>query len=131
MRRRLPPSEPLHRSMYHLLQNGKRSGYGLTHSSNRGRRPAVGGEAPVVTADRPSSELEVALLRRSVGAQAASRCTCHACRRTPLVGERIAVYADGRTLCALCRGRRRDAPAETPVVRSSAFGHAVKLRTAA
>lgn len=82
-------------------------------------------------ATRLRPELELALLRRGVGALMASRCRCHACRRTPLVGERIAVYEDGRTLCALCRGRRRETPADTRVVRSSEFGHAVKLRPAA
>jgi hypothetical protein len=84
-----------------------------------------------MSAFRPRPELEAALLRRSVGALSETHCRCHACRRTPLIGERVAVYDDGRTLCALCRDRRREAPAETPFVRAGAFGQAVRLRPAA
>jgi hypothetical protein len=82
-------------------------------------------------ASRPRVDLEVGLLRRGVQALEASRCRCHACRRTPLIGERVALYEDGVTLCALCRGRRRDVPASTPVVRPGARGNAVSLRPAA
>jgi hypothetical protein len=69
---------------------------------------------PIAPRTRP--QLEIALLRRGVGDLAAARCRCHACRRTPLPGERVAEYDDGRTLCALCRGRRREPPASTRVV---------------
>ena len=34
------------------------------------------------------------------------------CRRTPLVGERMFVYASGRAVCELCRTLRPDEPAE-------------------
>jgi hypothetical protein len=80
---------------------------------------------------RSRPALEIALLRRGVGELAAGRCRCQVCRRTPLIGERIHVYEDGRTLCALCRRRRREEPVSTEVVRSSEYGHAVKLRPAA
>jgi hypothetical protein len=84
-----------------------------------------------MSALHPRPELEAALLRRSVGALSETHCRCHACRRTPLIGERVAVYDDGRTLCALCRGRRREAPAATPLVRAGAFGEGLHLRPAA
>ena len=76
-------------------------------------------------------DLEAALLRRGVGAVAATRCHCHACRRTPLIGERVSIYEDGRALCALCRPHRREPPAAVRVVRHSDSGGSVRLRPGA
>jgi hypothetical protein len=42
------------------------------------------------------------LLRRSVGALDSGRSHCAACRRTPLVGERLHELDSGRLLCELC-----------------------------
>jgi len=68
------------------------------------------------------------LLRRSVGALAAERTCCAGCGRTPLVGETIHRYEDGRDLCALCRPREREAPARSEAVRGAAWGTAVRRR---
>ncbi len=73
-------------------------------------------------------DLERQLLRRSVGALTAGRDGCPGCGRTPLVGERVHHYADGRTLCELCRGHVREAPVASEVIRSSEHGHAVRAR---
>jgi hypothetical protein len=56
--------------------------------------------------ERHAPALERQLLRDSVLSMAAHRCSCSACGRSPLVGERIQVFAvrDGceRSLCDLC-----------------------------
>ncbi len=73
-------------------------------------------------------DLERQLLRRSVGALTAGRGGCRTCGRTPLVGERVHHYADGRTLCELCRSQVREAPLASEAVRGSEHGHAVRAR---
>jgi len=52
-------------------------------------------------------DLELALLRRGLDERLAGseRCTC--CHRTPLVGERVYVYASGTIACELCRRDQR------------------------
>ena len=73
-------------------------------------------------------DLEIALLRKGVGALAAGRHCCAECGRTPLVGERVYVFARASTVCALCRPRRRGEPERSELVRHSERGHAVRLR---
>jgi len=72
--------------------------------------------------------LELAMLKRSVGAIAAGCERCDRCHRTPLVGERVYVYDAGRMLCELCRGLRREPPTGSRLVRGPEFGHAVRIR---
>lgn len=74
------------------------------------------------------TDLERALLRKSVGRLAAGRHACHECGRTPLVGERIYVFARSLVVCALCRPRRRGEPERSELVRHSERGHTVRLR---
>jgi len=50
------------------------------------------------------------------------------CHRTPLVGERVHLYANGTMACALCRSARPEEPEATQLVHHSEFGHAVKPR---
>ncbi len=71
--------------------------------------------------------LERQLLLRSVSDLDAGRARCQDCRRTPLVGERIHRYADGRALCELCGRRRKEAPLDSELVRGSEHGGAVRL----
>lgn len=73
--------------------------------------------------------LERVLLRRGMGALAADRTTCTDCGRTPLVGEHVHVYAGRvqRIVCELCRGRHREAPVTSEVVRHFELGHTVRL----
>jgi hypothetical protein len=88
--------------------------------------------AAVAVRDRPArrgggSELERALLRRSVDAIGAGCERCERCRRTPLIGERVYVRESGAVVCELCRtvdGR----PVDSRIVHSSEFGHAVRIR---
>ncbi len=73
-------------------------------------------------------DLELALLRKGVGLLAAGRHHCAECGRTPLVGERVFVFARAATVCALCRPRRRGEPVSSEVVRHSERGHTVRPR---
>lgn len=78
------------------------------------------------------SDLELALLRKGVGALEAGRHACADCGRTPLVGEHVFRFARGETVCALCRPRRRSRPVADDLVHHSERGHAVRrLRPAA
>jgi len=77
-------------------------------------------------------QLERILLRRSVGALEADRSLCADCGRTPLTGEQIHFYADGRQriqriVCELCRSRRRERPLASELVRHCEHGHTVRL----
>jgi hypothetical protein len=76
-------------------------------------------------------DLERALLRNSVLRLEAGRDRCRDCRRSPLVGERMFVYASGRAVCELCRALRPDEPAEVHLVRATQAGHTVLRVTGA
>ena len=73
-------------------------------------------------------DLERELLRKGVGAREAGRRHCSDCGRTPLVGERVHVYARGAVVCELCRPRRRAAPERSHVVPPTEQGQTVRLR---
>ena len=77
----------------------------------------------------PIDQFQRVLLRRGVGALAASREQCADCGRTPLTGERVHLY-DGRrggVVCELCRTLRREPPVAIELVRYCEHGHAVRL----
>ena len=76
---------------------------------------------------RDMLDLELALLRRGLDERLAGseRCTC--CHRTPLVGERVYVYAAGIIACELCRRGRRDAPRQSRLVHGPEFGHTIRI----
>jgi hypothetical protein len=76
-------------------------------------------------------DLERELLRKGVGAREAGRHHCSDCGRSPLVGERVHIYARGAVVCELCRPRRRAAPERSQVVHHSERGHTVRLRVRA
>jgi hypothetical protein len=82
-------------------------------------------------ATRGPGTLEEALLRRSVGAAEEHQGRCADCRRAPLIGEVVHVYADERFVCALCRPLRREAPARSLVIASPERDRAVRVVRAA
>ena len=71
-------------------------------------------------------DLELALLRKSVGTLAAGRHRCADCGRTPLVGERMFRYARHGSVCALCRPLRSGEPQAVELVRHFERGHTVR-----
>lgn len=77
--------------------------------------------------EREITELELALLRRGVEQRAAGRECCSGCTRTPLIGERVYVYAPDRILCELCRERERRVPTASHLVHTPAFGHTLRI----
>jgi hypothetical protein len=64
--------------------------------------------------ERHAPELERQLLRRGVLRMSAGRCDCSECGRSPLVGERLQVFAIGEgaelALCDLCLSRQAAPP---------------------
>ena len=70
-----------------------------------GRASAGKPEYPGVPPD-----LAEMLVRRSAGRMAAAQPRCAACRRTPLSGELLRVFASGRKMCALCAGAAAGEP---------------------
>jgi len=92
------------------------------------RSQAVPGENRAMLPAAP--DLERQLLRRGVGELVAHRDACQVCRRTPLVGERVHVYPGEKLVCVLCQPGRGEESLRSEIVRSSVFGHAVRLRAA-
>jgi hypothetical protein len=81
---------------------------------------------------RPRPLVEISLLKHSLGELAARRTYCHHCRRTPLVGERVYLYAAAagveRLLCELCRPLWREQPQRSELVRSAESEGSVRVR---
>jgi hypothetical protein len=75
--------------------------------------------------------LERELRRAALHRLDAGECRCLDCRRTPLPGENIHVYEDGRVLCELCRPRRREEPIRCERVHGLERGLAVRAVRAA
>jgi hypothetical protein len=97
---------------------GRRSGAG------RGEAIAMARIAKALT----ETDLELALLRKGVGARVAGRDACTDCGRSPLVGERMYHFAgEGGSVCALCRPRRNAEPDAVELVRHFERGHTVRL----
>jgi hypothetical protein len=104
---------------------GERAGRGLLP-------PVESAETMPVLA--PTMPLHVALLRRSLTDLAERAHRCWDCRRTPLIGERIYLYAASageRMVCELCRPMRREAPARSRIVHSVEEGATVRIRRGA
>ena len=74
------------------------------------------------------ADLELALLRRHLGAISTETQRCGHCERTLLVGERIYLYESGAVRCALCRAGERSAPSDSHTIHGPEFGHTLRLR---
>lgn len=72
-------------------------------------------------------DLELALLRRSVGTLEEERHVCADCGRTPLVGETVYRYPRGASVCELCRQLRRGDPERSLLVRHTEAGLTVRV----
>ncbi len=78
-------------------------------------------------AARHETELERALLRRSVAAGSGETDRCRRCRRSPLIGERVYTYASGATVCELCRALEHAEPDGSHLVHGPAFGNTLRI----
>ena len=72
-------------------------------------------------------DLELALLRRSLGDIAGTVEHCHGCTRAMLIGERVYEYESGDVCCALCRDREARDPVASHTVHAAAFGHSIRM----
>jgi hypothetical protein len=99
---------------------------GFAREANRAAAAAAARERPARHGGE--SDLERALLRRSVGAISAGCERCDRCHRTPLIGERVYAYESDGLICELCRALYRGSPVASRVVHSPEFGHAVRIR---
>ncbi len=72
------------------------------------------------------TDLEAALMRKSVGDLTAGRAVCADCGRTPLVGERMFRFGRSASVCALCSPLRRAEPDAVELVRHFERGHTVR-----
>lgn len=70
--------------------------------------------------------LETKLLRNGVQRLTAGREACADCERTPLVGERVHVYAAGTIVCSLCVAAHAGEPERSKLVLHSELGQTVK-----
>ena len=77
------------------------------------------------------ADLELRLLRKSVGVLDAARDRCADCGRTPLTGEHVHHYGAKAIVCELCRPLRRRDPDRTEKVQHCEHGHTVKVHRAA
>lgn len=75
-------------------------------------------------------QLAKALLRRSMGEHETQRHRCVHCRRTPLTGEVVHVYAGTsgeRLVCELCRPLRREEPARSELMHAPEHERSVRV----
>jgi hypothetical protein len=72
-------------------------------------------------------DLERAMLRKSAAALAVEAHRCSDCGRTPLIGETLYRFAAAESVCELCRPLRGGDPESSARVRSSEYGHAVRI----
>ncbi len=81
----------------------------------------------MTASQRDMLDLELALLRRGLDERLAGSERCGCCHRTPLIGERVYVYASGLIACELCRERQRQSPTHSQVVHGPEFGHTMRI----
>ncbi len=77
----------------------------------------------MATQEHHEPELELALLRRGVDERSDEFERCTRCHRTPLTGERIYQYPDGKFACELCRSELSGEPTASHIV----HGHTIRI----
>jgi len=78
--------------------------------------------------DADETALERQLLRNGVGARDGEQIRCGDCHRTPLIGERVAVYSGGEVRCELCRALHQERPVDEQLVRHNPDGPNPRVR---
>ena len=82
------------------------------------------------TAATAVPQLEKALLRRGVGERESRLHRCLHCRRIPLTGEVVHIYAGAsgeRLVCELCRPLRREPPARSELMHAPERARSVRV----
>jgi hypothetical protein len=74
-----------------------------------------------------TSELQLALLRRSSDNFTATCDRCSRCRRTLLAGEQVYECAHGRLVCELCIAFEDRPPQGSRLVHGPEFGHTIRI----
>ena len=102
------------------------------------REPSNHSEMPAISFRRTAAtavpQLEKALLRRGMGDRETRLHRCLHCRRTPLTGEVVHIYATAsgeRLVCDLCRPLRREAPARSQLMHAPDHERSVRLTSRA
>ena len=72
-------------------------------------------------------ELEIALLRRSLGGSGSYTEHCGSCQRAMLIGERVYEYESGALRCELCRHQAHTDAVNSHTVHGPAFGHSIRV----
>jgi len=72
-------------------------------------------------------DFERAMLRKCVDALSGDAHRCADCGRAPLIGETLYSFGPAATVCELCRPLRDGVPDASMRVRSSEYGHAVRI----
>jgi hypothetical protein len=70
-------------------------------------------------------------MRQGMGSLRARGHRCADCRRTPLMGETIYVFEQGKVVCELCKPLRRGEPVSSEPVHGSEHGATVRVRARA
>ena len=83
---------------------------------------------PKLWRDADETALERQLLRNGVGARDDEQIRCDDCHRTPLIGEHVAVYANHKVRCELCRSLHRARPVGEQLVRHNPDGPNARVR---
>ncbi|MDQ8045572.1 MAG: hypothetical protein AAGC46_17615 [Solirubrobacteraceae bacterium] len=74
------------------------------------------------------ADLERALLKQGVEGRGQEQRRCDGCSRTPLIGESVAHYDDGRMRCELCRSVSREKPVREVLVKHAPDGPRSRVR---
>jgi len=70
-------------------------------------------------------------MRQRMDSVRAQHHCCADCRRTPLTGETVYLYAGGNVVCELCKPLRREEPDSSQPVFGGEHGATVRVRAGA
>jgi hypothetical protein len=83
---------------------------------------------PKLWRDADETALERQLLKSGVDQRDVQQIRCDDCHRTPLIGERVAVYSGGKVRCELCRALHKQLPVGEQLVRHNPDGPNARVR---
>lgn len=126
------PSTPALRRVSHIVCGVSRKWTdGLPGAPARGRSGAGVAETQFMRlGSRPTSEhpAETAAPVDALLEQVVEQRCCDACRRVPLIGERVGIYSDGSLRCELCATVTAQRPVSESIVRHQPDGPRSRVR---